>query len=93
MLFKLSGAEDLSKDDIENLKAHGFNVEFKKVDKQKEVYYNSAYRVVEYYALFIDILALSDLLSICNILQKELIITKNINSNDYDCLEVYNRYR
>ena len=93
MLFKLTGTEDLSKDDIENLKAHGFKIEFKKVDEDRTDLYNTHYRINIYYDLFIDILTLNDIISICNILQQEVIITKSVKSNEYNILEVYNGYR
>lgn len=93
MLFKLTGTDDLSKDDIENLKAHGFNIEYKKIDEQEESLYNASFRKIEYYNMFIDVLTINDLLTICNILRSELIITKSSNSKEYDWLEVYNGYR
>ena len=93
MLFELSGAKDLSKDEIENLKAHGFKLEFKKVDENRTDLYNTHYRINIYYNLFIEITTLTDLISICNILQHELIISKNIKSKEYNRLEVYNNYR
>ena len=92
MLFKLTGTCDLSKDDIENLKAHGFGLEFKKDDERKENYCNTAYNIIEYYSLYIEILTLNDLLIVCNILQHELIINKT-DSKEYYKLEVYNGYR
>lgn len=93
MLFKITGSDDLSKDDIENLKAHGFKLEFKKVSEDKEDYYNSSFRIIEYYTLFINIETVGDLLSIYNILDHELIITKYNDLKEYDCLEVHNGYR
>ena len=93
MLFELTGTEDLSKDDIENLKAHVFKIEFKKVDENRTDLYNTHYRINIYYNLFIDILTLTDLISICNILQHELIISKNAKSEEYNRIEVYNGYR
>jgi len=92
MLFKLTGTKDLSKDDIENLKARGFGIEFKKDDEQKEKYCNTEYNIIEHYSLFIEILTLNDLLLVCNILQHALIINKT-NSKEYYKLEVYNDYR
>ena len=87
MLFKLTAVNDLSKDDIENLKAHGFKVEFKKFDEEKEEYYNTWFNIIEHYSLFIEILTLADLLVVCNILQHELIINKT-DSKEYYMLKV-----
>lgn len=93
MLFKLSGSDDLSKDDIKNLKAHGFKLEFKKVGEDRIDLYNTYYIINIYYNLFIDIETVTDLLSICNILDHELIVTKYNDSKEYDCLEVHNGYK
>lgn len=93
MLFKLTGTEDLSKDDIENLKAHGFKIEFRKIDEEKTELYNTSFRISMYYNLFIEIYEIADLITIMNILKYELIISKNNDSQEYYCLEVYNGYR
>ena len=93
MLFKLIGSNDLSKDDIKKLEANGFKIEFKKVDEEKEDYYNTWFRIIEHYNLFIDINNLKDLILIYDLLDQELIITKNSDSKEYYSLEVHNGYR
>lgn len=93
MLFKLIGSNDLSKDDIKKLEANGFKIEFKKVDEEKEDYYNTWFRIIEHYNLFIDVNRLEDLILIYDLLQQELIITKHSDSKESYCLEVHNGYR
>ena len=93
MWFKLTGTNDLSNDDIIKLKENGFNIEFRKIDEQKETYWNTSFKIIEEYNLFINITTLTDLTLICNLLEHNLIICKPYNSNEYNCLEIYNGYR
>ena len=93
MWFELTGTIDLSKDDIENLKAHGFDMKFEKIDEVKTEPYNTSYRISMYYALFIKILTINDLLTISRIFNQELIISNSNDSKQFCSLEVYNGCR
>ena len=90
MLFKLTAVNDLSKDDIKKLEANGFKIEFKKIEEKKEDYYNTWFKIIEHYNLFIDINKLEDLILIYDLLQQNLVITKHTHSKEYCCLKVNN---
>lgn len=90
MLFRLTSAKDLPKDEIKKLEVNGFNLKFKQIDEDKTEYGGTLYRVSTYFYLFIEIRELSDLILISELLGYGLIISKDNDSKDYYSLKIIN---